>query len=409
MTGFFDPLNPLLKSDPYALYKQYLANGSVQRGSPTMPGYENTWYVFGFEEARQLLKSSLHEPLHRVEMSAKETGDIPLSEDRALIWQHLSEWPLFQSPPLHTKRRALLAGAFQEPALKKLEAYLESTADKLLDKALNNNAVNIQQEFSYPLSVTAIAQVLGLPPPDIAWFKGITKKITAVLDLGYVPATYAPGIAALNEIIAYAEDAIKWKRQHLSDDLLSQLLRPIDDVAPLDDGVIVSLITMILITGQETVADGIGNGVNSLIAHPDQLKLARKNPGLIDNVVREILRFDSPLQFTSTRTITRDMHLGDIEIAPGEITIVALGACNRDGRRFHDPDHFDIRRDLSGSELSFGYGIHYCLGVHLARMVMRIAFLALFDKLPKTWALESPVEWRDNVVFRGPTALTLSF
>jgi cytochrome P450 len=405
---YFDPFDPLLRSDPYAVFRHHVGQGPIQRGGSSMPGYENTWYFFGFEEARQLLRSGLHMPVLRTEIFTQEISGIKLSEDRALLWQHLSEWPLFQNPPMHTHRRALVAHAFRDSSLKKLGSYIKATAGTLLDKALPNKTIEIQQEFSYPLAISAITRVLGLPPPDIAWLKGITRKMANVLDLGYVPAAYAPGISALNELIAYVEESIAWKRQHLSDDLLSQLLRPLEDNTTLGDNLVVTLVTQILIAGQETVSDGIGNGVNLFASHPDQLQLAQCNPQLIENAVQEILRFDSPVQFTSSRTVTSDMQFGDIQIAAGEITIVALGACNRDGRRFDNPDQFDIKRDLSGPELSFGHGIHYCLGVHFARMVMHIAFEELLGKLPKNWILNSPVQWRDNAVFRGPAALTLT-
>jgi cytochrome P450 len=405
MTIAFDPFSPLLKSDPYSFFRKNLVNGPIQRSKSAVPGHESTWYFLGFEEARLLLKSDLKAPLSKANELYQEPNLLP--ENRALIWQHLSEWPLFQHPPLHTQRRALIANAFRRPALGKLESRIRSLAGNLLKEALTGNSIELQRTFSYPLAVTAINEVLGLPPPDILWFKELTKKIADFLDLGHTPGVYAPGMDALNELISYVEEAMVWKRQHLSDDLLSVLLRPLDNDVQLENNIIISLVTQILIAGQETMADGIGNGVNVFAAHPDQLDLARTNPQLIENTIQEILRFDSPVQFTSSRLTTRDLEFGDVRIAAGDMTIVALGACNRDSRRFQNPDQFNIQRDLSGPELSFGQGIHYCVGVHFARMVTAIAFQELFGKLPNNWILQSPVTWRNNAVFRGPAALTL--
>lgn len=403
----FNPFDPSIKTEPYNGYRRYVEIGPIQRGYPSIPGHEDTWYFFGFEEARQALRAPLHKPLFNVNSAKPPSNDSILSNDRALIWQHLSEWPLFQNPPIHTARRALLADAFKEAHLEKLSHSIQLNADRLLDVALSQDSFEIQQNFAYPLAVAAISQVLGIPCPDVTWFKSTTKKLADVLDLGYVPAAYAPGMTALNELITYTEEAIDWKRSHLADDLLSQLVKPVNGDANPDHNTIVSLVTQVLFAGQETVADSIGIAVHTLANHPQQLALLQNNPALLDNAMKEILRFDCPVQFTGSRAASEDIQFGDIKIAAGETTIIALGACNHDKRRFTNPEVFDIQRDLSGPELSFGHGIHYCLGVHLARMVMRIALQTLLERLPKTWVLDRPTVWRDNNVLRGPSALTL--
>ena len=406
-SSFFNPLDSDIQSNPYEGYQRFAQQGPIQRGHASIPGYESTWYFFGFEEARQVLKAPFHKPLFGTEVPNINDDNVVLTNDRSLIWQHLSEWPLFQNPPIHTARRALLVDAFKESRLAALEESIRHDADRLLDSALSKNTFEIQQEFSYPLAVGAISKVLGIPCPNIPWFKSTTKKLADVLDLGYVPDAYAPGMAALNELITYTEEAIDWKKSHLADDLISQLIKPLSSDSNPDHNTIVSLITQVLFAGQETVADSIGIAVHTLINHPNQLTLLQNNPALLDNAIKEILRFDCPVQFTGSRAASEDINFGEIKIAAGETTIIALGACNRDARRFHHPEIFDIQRDLSGPELSFGYGIHYCLGVHLARMVMRVALEKLLERLPKTWVLDNPTIWRTNNVLRGPSALTL--
>ena len=405
-SSLFNPLDPNTRLHPYEVYKRYAQHGPIQRGHASIPGYENTWYFFGFEEARQVLKAPFHKPLFSNELPNKD-NDTELIPDRSLIWRHLSEWPLFQNPPIHTARRALLMDAFKESNLATLEASIRQDADKLLDNSLSKSTCEIQQEFAYPLAVGAISKILGIPCPDIPWFKSITKKLADVLDLGYVPDAYAPGMAALNELITFTEEAIDRKKTHLADDLISQLIKPLNNESNLDHNIIVSLITQVLFAGQETVADSIGIAVHTLVSHPEQLTLLQNNPALLDNAIKEILRFDCPVQFTGSRAATEDFYFGEIKIAAGEPTIIALGACNHDARRFPNPEIFDIQRDLSGPELSFGYGIHYCLGVHLARMVMRIALEKLLERLPEIWAMDKPTIWRNNNVLRGPSSLTL--
>ncbi len=405
-SSLFNPLDPNTQLNPYAAYQLYAQQGPIQRGHASIPGYESTWYFFGFDEARQVLRAPFHKPLFGNEVPNKD-DDATFSNDRSLIWQHLSEWPLFQNPPIHTARRALLVDAFKESHLSILEASIQGDADRLLENVLNKSTFEIQQEFSYPLAVGAISRVLGIPCPDILWFKSTTKKLADVLDLGYVPEAYAPGMAALNELINYTEETIEWKKSHLAEDLISQLIKPLNGNSSLAHNTIVSLVTQVLFAGQETVADSIGIAVHTLTNHPDQLTLLQNNPELLDNAIKEILRFDCPVQFTGSRAASEDINFGEIKIAAGETTIIALGACNHDARRFQNPEIFDIQRDLSGPELSFGHGIHYCLGVHLARMVMRVALEKLLERLPKTWVLDSPTIWRNNNVLRGPSALTL--
>lgn len=408
MSEFFNLSNPLLRSDPHVLFKKYASKGPIQRGLLAMPGYEDTWYFLGFEEARTLLKSGLHDPLYREDISGSTTEEVSLSKDRSLIWRCLSEWPLFQSPPLHTHRRALLTNLFKKNSVNRYRLSIQAIACDLLDKTSTHSKIEIQQEFSFPLAVSAITQTLGLIPPDIVWFKGLTRKIADVLDLGYTPESYTPGLHALNELVAYVEESVAWKHRHLSDDLLSQLLVSIDGEPNLAKNLVVSLITQMLFAGQETVADAIGNSVNLLSRYPDSLELLRSNPRLIENAIREILRYESSVQFTSPRIITHDMQFDDTKIRAGELTVVVLSACNRDNRRFKNPDHFDIKRDLSGTELSFGHGIHHCLGIHFAHMVMQVALEELLHKLPKDWILHRDVEWRNNATFRGPASLSLS-
>lgn len=405
----FDPFDPQMKTDPYAVYRKVASLGPIQQGNASIPGYENAWYFFGFEEARQVLKAPFHKPLFGIGLPNRSTPEFSndFSIERAKIWQHLAEWPLFQNPPIHTARRALLVDAFKESRLAILEASIRHDADSLLNDALSKNTFEIQQGLAYPLAVRAISKVLGIPCPDIFWFKSTTKKLADVLDLGYVPNAYVPGMAALNELIAYTEEVIDWKKSHLANDLLSQLIKPLNVDNNPNHNNIVSLVTQVLFAGQETVADSIGIAVHTLSNHPDQLSLLQNNSALLDNAIKEILRFDCPVQFTGSRAASEDINFGGINIAAGDTTIIAIAACNHDARRFHNPEIFNIQRDLSGPELSFGYGIHYCLGVHLARMVMRVALEKLLERLPQTWVLDSPTIWRNNNVLRGPSALTL--
>lgn len=400
----FNPFDPQLKADPYALFKQYRENAPVSLGCSTSPGYADTWYFFGFEEARQLLRCKLSEPGKRAESALTH------ADARSQIWKHLSGWPLFQDPPIHTHRRALLAGAFREPALARLQYAHKQHAEDLLQQfhRRGHQQIDIVTEFAYPLAVGAISRVLGIPAPDTTWFKAITRKISDVLDLGYVEAAYEPGLEALKALIAYVEEMIIWKSTHLGDDLLSALIRPDKGSPQLSAEVLTQMATQILFAGQETVADGIGNGVFACMEQPQQLALLRSKPELLANFTTEVLRYRNPVLFTGSRILEEDFTCGDISIKAGEPTIIALAACNRDSRRFTAPDQFNIQRDLGGTELSFGHGIHYCLGAHHARQVMQVGFAALLQHLPAEWQLASPVNWRPNSVLNGPLHLKLA-
>jgi len=405
MIASFNPSLISAQANPYQFLSQYSDIAAIQKGAPAIPGYSHTWYFFGFEESKKLLQSEFIEPNFRKDFQINDSEHEYLSPERLALWQHVANWPLFESPPLHTSRRALLAQSFRQATMLALASYIQAESDRLISQAMLKRYVNLQQEFIAPLAVSVISKVIGIPSPDSTWLKVNTYKISRAFDFGSTSQHYIEGLESLNLLVAFIKEMLIWKKQHLSEDLLSSLICKMDNVEPIDESVVISMMTQVLIAGQETISGLMGNGIYAFTKHAEQLTLLKENPSLIDNAVAEILRYDSSLLFTSTRVLKDNFTYGDIQIRAGETTSVVLAACNHDSRRYSNPSQFDIQRDLSGTELSFGHGIHYCIGSHLARLVTKIALQTLIKKLPNHWVLEEPVIWRSNNNMRGPTSL----
>lgn len=401
-----EPFNPALISkqpNPYSFLKEYAQQGPIQKGKSAVPGYSHTWYFFGYDESKRLLQSEFTEPNVRTDFEAVDSQHEYYSPERLAIWQHVSNWAIFQNAPTHINRKTLLSQGFRPSAITNLPAYIQSEADSLLARN-KAGAIDIQREFILPLTVAIITRLIGIPAPDANWLKLISQKISLSLDFGSSPHHYIDGWAAFSELIAYLKKMIVWKRDNLGEDILSSLLSSDPE---LSEDTILNTLTELLILGQETISDNFGNAIYSLANTPEQLALLQAHPELIDNATAEILRFSAPLLFTSARVLKEDFVHNDTHIKAGETTIVVIATCNRDSRKIEHPDVLDITREISGIEFTFGHGSHYCIGSHLARLTIKLALKSLITGLPHHWSIASPPTWRSNNNMIGPTSLVI--
>jgi cytochrome P450 len=191
--------------------------------------------------------------------------------------------------------------------------------------------------------------------------------------------------------------------------LLAHLLHPPPEAEALNEDDIVYLLSLLFFAGQETVSDAIGNGVCLFSNHPEALAWVLSDINRMPNAVEEILRYEPPVQYTVARTAAVDTVVGETLIRRGDPVTIVLGAASRDKRKFDDPDSFDASRQVSGDTLVFGKGIHVCLGIHLARLTLRIAFEQLFRRMPVNWQVAAPPVWRDNLSLRGPASLLITW
>lgn len=306
---------------------------------------------------------------------------------------------LVMDPPDHTRLRALVAPAFTRTAIEAWRPRIERRVNELLDRMASERRVDIMDSLATPLPVMVIAEMLGVPPEDYPWFKEQSDAVARVLEPTATPAEGARAVAsraALNEYIGRMADE---RRREPQEDLISLLLHAEEEGDRLTHQELISMVRLLLIAGNETTTNLIGNGLLALLRHPEQLQWLREHPEQVDGAVEELLRYDSPVQLDQ-RTATRELEIGGQRIAAGEQVILLLGAANHDPERFADPDRLDLTRG-DKNHLAFGRGIHHCLGAPLARLEGQLVFRHLVERFQEIRLMEETPPFKDHVVLRG--------
>lgn len=316
----------------------------------------------------------------------------------------------FLDPPAHTRIRTLVNKAFTPRVVEGMRARIQDITDTLLDKVQQNpdRSFEIIQELAFPLPITVIMELLGIPLADRDQLKKWSYNLTLFLGGVNTPQQMRLALQSQAEIQAYFQTLVAQLRQHpVENSLLSSLATVEEAGQRLRDEELYANCVLLLAAGHETTTNLIGNGILALLQHPDQLALLRQNPALITSAVEEFLRFDSPVQGTS-RFPKEAVEIGGKQISEGQRVLLLLGAANRDPAQFNNPDRLDItRRD--NRHLAFSHGLHYCLGAALARIEGQIAINSVIERFADLCFDEArPVE-RQQTSFRGLKALPLKF
>jgi cytochrome P450 len=306
---------------------------------------------------------------------------------------------LFQDPPAHTRLRGLVSKAFTTRAVERLAPRIRQIIDELLDAVAGHQRFDVIEALAGPLPVIVIAEMLGVDPADRHDF----KRWSDAEALGLNPLLTAEELAmtgALNaELGAYLERTIAARRVDPHDDLISDLIAVEEAGDRLTDDEIITMCELLLVAGNVTTTDLIGNGIWLLLRHPEELQKLRDDPSLITNAVEEILRCESPVVQTA-RIAMDEIEIGGCPIHRGESVLTFLAAANREPAEYPEPDRFDItRRDVH--HRSFGGGAHFCLGAPLARLEGQLAIAALFERFTRVRLVDEPLEWRAFPAFRG--------
>ena len=315
---------------------------------------------------------------------------------------------LFMDPPDHTCLRALCTVAFTPHRVAALRSHIQEIVDSLLRPGLERGYMDVIAEFADPLSAIVTAEMLGLPPSDHRQLKSWSAKFAEILgNFQHNPNRLPEMLRNLDEMCTYFRDAIREERRNPKGGLIHTLLSAELAGHPLCEDAVIANCILLMVGGQETTPNLIGNGVLSLLRNPDQLQLLRGNPQLLHSAIEELLRYEAPSQHT-TRLAPSDVTIGHKQIASGHSVIAVIGSANRDPERFSDPDRLDITRK-DNKHLAFGAGGHFCFGAPLARMEGQIAFATLLRDAPD-FALDSePLVWRENTGLRGLTSLPVIF
>ncbi len=388
-------LTPQNRPDPYLLYAQWREKApAVRVGGPLVA-------ALGHDEAEQVLRGA---QFGHPEPEVIDGGDPdhPVDAQGRVVRAFA-----FLNPPDHTRLRRLVSKAFTPRMIRDLQPRIDALATETVDQILDAGEANLMEALAVPLPVTVIAELLGVPGEDRERFGAWSAAMARASDPGFLlpPDVAERAAAARREFIAYFRDLAAERRRAPGEDFLSALVAVTDESQVLSEDELLVTLTLLLVAGHETTTNLIGNGVLALLRHPEQYAALVGDGALADAAVEEILRYDSPIQLTM-RTALANTTLGDVQLNAGDQALVFIGSANRDPRTHQAPDTFDITR-APERHLSFGHGIHFCLGAPLARMEGRTVLRELARRTPGLQLSGDP-EWADTLTLRGLSSLPVT-
>ncbi|MEV0292618.1 cytochrome P450 [Nocardia sp. NPDC050710] len=384
---------------PYDHYEKLRAEGPVHE-TEFRTGLR-AWLVVDYDAAREVLRNpTVRKDPHTAAGTAARSlaaGDSGVTAVNSRLSYHL----LNTDPPDHSRLRKLVTPAFAPARIEALMPRVRAITDDLLDRLTATAArgrVDLMAEFAFPLPITVICEMLGVPIADRARFRDWSTIVSDVTLSDPAEMRHAT-----DAIVDYFDALIAKRRSTgLGEDLLSSLIATTAEDDRLTDDEVISMAFLILIAGHETTVNLIGNSVLTLLSDRAKYRELRANPDRVPALVEEMLRYDGPVNMATLRYTTVPTTLGGTEIPPGELILVALGSANHDEKHFPAAAEFDPVRTANG-HIAFGYGIHYCLGAGLARLEARIALSGLVERFPELrLAVDADeIEWRQSILFRG--------
>ena len=358
----------------------------------------SAWAIFRYDDCREVLRK------HEVFSSDPRKVTLPDHQPRQRRPTMLNT-----DPPRHDQLRGLVNQAFTPRRVAAMEGRIREIATDLLDTQLPSGSFDVVEHLAYPLPTIIIADLLGIPREDRAQFKRWSDVIVKNLGRQVVERDPSPELSEVQQdFIAYMGDRIEEHRQEAKDDLISALLAAEINGEKLTPEELMSFTILLLVAGNETTTNLIGNAVRTLMDHPDELARLRANPALLQSAIEEVLRFRTPVLMT-VRFLVKDYELRGQSLKAGQRVIVWMSAANRDPQEFADPDRFDITREPN-NHISFGLGVHFCLGAPLARLEARVAVGELLRRVPEfSRSVSGPYELVDSMLMHGIQHLPLSY
>ena len=385
----FNPFDLALRQNPYPAYAELRRDDPVHRLDPM--GF---WIVTRYDDVQHVLKSP--------QLFSSEGMAGPQGMKSGVIRSIIT-----MDPPDHAPFRTLVSRAFTPRMISALEPRVREITRQLLSGVAHKPEFDAINGLALPLPIRVIAEMLGVEPQRYNDFKRWSDILVGMLiPQGISPEQAAYADAETNAFQQYFRWAIEERRKHPGDDLISALVQAEEQHQHLTVDEVFGFAGLLLVAGNETTTNLLGNMLLALLEHPDQLQLLVDDPSLIPGAIEETLRYDSPVQMLF-RIAREDVELGGKKIVKGSLVWPVLGSANRDETRFPDPDRFDITRDAAG-HLAFGNGIHFCLGAPLARLETRIAMEELLPHLAQMRAPERPLEYIDAFFLRGLKHLPLA-
>ncbi|MGA9089505.1 MAG: cytochrome P450 [Bradyrhizobium sp.] len=397
----FNPLSPEFIRDPYPHYARLRSTDPVHLAPHGL-------YVASRHAEASLVLRDKRFGKDFVERSTRRYGPKIMEEP---VFRSMSRWMLQQDPPDHARLRGLVVKAFTARRVEDMRPRIQQVVDETLDRMAERGHMDLIEDFAFRLPVTIICDMLGIPEEHRGAFYTSSRNGGRLLDpVPLSPAEIAEANAGHAMAQMYFQQLFELRRKNPGDDLTTQLVQAEEDGSKLSNEELTANIILLFGAGHETTVNLIGNGLLALHRNPEQLALLKANPALIANAIEEFLRYDSSVQMGARVTLEDIDDLGGRKIPKGETVLCLLGSANRDPAVYPEgPDRLDITRP-NVRPLSFGGGIHHCLGAQLARIEAEVAIATLLRRLPDLRLDDAGnPEWRPTFVLRGLKSLPASW
>ena len=388
--------DPDVIADPYPLLRELRETSPVHK-----TGFSDFWILTRFEDCRAALRDQ--------RLGSPEPGETAPS----LLAATRQRRPdgtrslLFLNPPDHTRIRSLVSRAFTPRRVEHMRPAVRAMTEELLDAVAEAGECDMIDALAFPLPANVISELVGVPVADRDWLRPLVSDLAATLEPTRQPGEVERAEAASAQVNEYLNDLIDRRRAEPADDLLSGLIAASDGEDRLTQPEVAVTVSLIYAAGFETTMNLIGNMVHTLMHHPDQLHRLRADRSLVPSAVDEVLRFEPPVQIDG-RFARADTEIDGHVIPQGHGVLTLLGAANRDPAVVDDPDRFDVGRS-EVPMLSFGSGIHYCLGAALARLEGQVVLEALLDRFGTWTPVGDNPPWKSRLTLRGLAHLPVAF
>ena len=382
----YNPLSARMAQDPYPDYAQLRQRSPVHRSRLL-----NAWVFSRYADVDTVLRDHRrfsNDPAKR-NLTRRQQAIVPARDDYTM---------LLLDPPDHTRLRALVNKAFTRRAVNALEPQIRGLMNSLLDQ-VDPAGFDLMEAVANPLPVIVIAEMLGVPPEDRGRFRIWSNQRARLLEPTISPRERESGAEAGQALSEYFLPIIEARRAEPQNDIVSALAQAEEEGDVLTAREVLNMLRLLLVAGNETTTNLIGNGMLALLRNPGELARLRADPALIPGAVEELLRFDSPVQ-TDFRGSLEDCEVNGFPVRRGENIVLLIGSANRDPAVFEDPDRLDVGRS-EGSHISFGRGIHHCIGAPLARLEGRVVLEVLLERFASMRLLAERPAYRGGVVLRG--------
>jgi cytochrome P450 PksS len=389
------------KADPFPFLARLRASDPVYR--TMLPDKTAVWLLTRYDDVNALLRDERFTKNRRSALTKDQLRKLPWMPP---MFRPLERNMLDLDPPDHTRLRSLVHKAFTPGLVEQMRLRTQAIADDLLDRVGSTGEMDLIKEFALPLPMIIITEILGVPAKDHdkfhRWSQAVVSLTSPNPTLRIIPGVW--------KFIRYLRQFFKVRRRDPRDDLVSALIKAEEAGDKLNEDELLAMVFLLLIAGHETTVNLIGNGTLALLENPKEMSKLRSGPSLVKPAIEELLRYTSPVFMTTERYALEDAVFHGVAIPRGEMTLGVIGSANRDETIFENANELLITRDPN-KHLSFGQGIHFCLGAPLARMEAQIAFTTLLRRLPELRLKNSPqsLRWRPSMILRGLASLPVKF